>query len=322
MRKKADMKLFDVLVVGELNVDIILNGLASLPTIGTEILASEMAVTLGSSSAIFASNISTLGVRTAFLGKIGEDDFGNSVLDALQKKQVDTETIFMSSNKKTGATIILNYDDDRAMVTYPGAMEDLSVSEVEDQHLESARHLHVSSVFLQPKIQREVVKLFSRAKQKGMTTSLDIQWDPAEKWDIDFEKLLPFVDVFLPNAQELLAITKKKAIEEAIEILKPFANTIAIKMGKEGSLGVQGDTSIRYAPFLNNKIVDAIGAGDSFNAGFIRAFIQGKALKECLRFGNICGAVNTTAAGGTGAFNSLDEIRIIAKDRFLFDINN
>jgi len=320
MRKKAGQKQFDVLVVGELNVDIILNGLATLPSIGIEILAGEMAVTLGSSSAIFASNISTLGVRTAFLGKIGKDDFGETVLDSLQKKLVNTDTIKMSSAKKTGATIVLNYDDDRAMVTYPGAMEDLSVSEVEDGNLESARHLHVSSVFLQPKIQKEVVNLFSRAKQKGMTTSLDIQWDPAEKWDIDFEKLLPLVDVFLPNLQELLAITKKKTIEDAIAVVKPFANIIAIKMGKDGSWGVQGNTSIKYAPFLNNQIVDAIGAGDSFNAGFIRAFIQGKALKECLRFGNICGAVNTTDVGGTGAFSSLDDIRRIAKDQFLFDI--
>ena len=320
MRKKAILKRkFDVLVVGELNVDIILNDIESLPVIGTEILAGEMAVTLGSSSAIFASNISTLGVHTAFLGKIGKDDFGEAVLDSLQKKQVDTDAIILSSDKKTGATIILNYDDDRAMVTYPGAMEDLSVSEVKDHHLESARHLHVSSVFLQPKIQKEVITLFSRAKQKGMSTSLDIQWDPAEKWDIDFEKLLPFVDVFLPNIQELFAITKKKTIEDAIEILKPFANTIAIKMGKEGSWGVQDDISMRYEPFLNDSIVDAIGAGDSFNTGFISAFIQGKTLKECLRFGNICGAINTTSAGGTTAFTNLEEIRKLAKEQFLFN---
>lgn len=321
MRKKVAKTQFDVLVVGELNVDIILNGIESLPAIGTEILAAEMAVTLGSSSAIFASNISTLGVRTAFLGKIGNDDFGEAVLQSLQQKTVDTNAIIQSSTKKTGATIVLNYDDDRAMVTYPGAMEDLDVSEVKDHHLESARHLHVSSVFLQPNIQKEVVPLFTRAKQKGLTTSLDVQWDPAEKWGINWEKLLPLVDVFLPNIQELFAITKKNTTNEAIEILKPFSNTLAIKMGKEGSLGIQGEKRIQYAPFLNDRVVDAIGAGDSFNAGFIRAFLQGKPLKECLRFGNICGAVNTTAPGGTGAFSSLDEIRKIAGEQFLIDIN-
>jgi sugar/nucleoside kinase (ribokinase family) len=322
MRKKGSHKTkFDVLVVGELNVDIILNGMNTLPSIGSEILANEMTVTLGSSSAIFASNISTLGARTAFLGKIGEDDFGEAVLDSLQNKQIDTKAIIRSTDKKTGATIVLNYDDDRAMVTYPGAMEDLRVSEVKDHHLESAGHLHVSSVFLQPEIQKEIVSLFTRAKQKGMTTSLDVQWDPAEKWDINWEKLLPLVDVFLPNIQELLAITNTKNIDDAIAVLKPFSNTLAIKMGKEGSRGVQGDINLQYAPFLNKRIADAIGAGDSFNAGFIAAFINGKALKECLRYGNICGAVNTTAAGGTGAFISFDEVKRTAKKQFHFRLD-
>nr|NQU91749.1 carbohydrate kinase family protein [Bacteroidota bacterium] len=114
---------FDVAVVGELNVDILLNNLNALPTIGDEILAGEMQVKLGSSSAIFAANISTLGMRTAFLGKIGKDDFGRTILDALKKKQVNTDSIQIIANKNTGASIALNYDDDRAMITFPGAME-------------------------------------------------------------------------------------------------------------------------------------------------------------------------------------------------------
>jgi len=310
---------FDVVVVGELNVDIILNKLDSLPSVGGEILAGDMEVTLGSSSAIFAANISTLGIRTAFLGKIGNDDFGRTVLDALQKKQVNTDAIILSANKKTGASFALNYDNDRAMITFPGAMEDLAVSDIEDNYLESGRHMHLSSVFIQPKIQKELILLFSRAKQKGMTTSLDVQWDPAEKWDIDFKKLLPLTDVFLPNNNELMAITQKKNIDEAIDVLKPFANTLVVKMGKEGSIGIKGNSRIDCSPFLNNQVVDAIGAGDSFNAGFIYAFIQGKSMGDCLRVGNICGAVNTTAAGGTGAFPNSDEVQKAAKERFGFD---
>jgi len=311
---------FDVVVVGELNVDIILNKLDSLPTIGSEILAGDMEVTLGSSSAIFAANISTLGVRTAFLGKIGNDDFGRTVLDSLQKKRVNTDAIILSANKKTGASFALNYDNDRAMITFPGAMEDLSVSEVEESYLESGRHLHVSSVFIQPKIQKELILLFSSAKQKGMTTSLDLQWDPTEKWDIDFERLLPLTDVFLPNNNELMAITQKDNIDEAIEVLKPFANTLVVKMGIEGSIGIKGNTRIDCSPFLNKQVVDAIGAGDSFNAGFIYAFIHGKSIGDCLQIGNICGAVNTTAAGGTGAFPNFDEVQKVAKERFGLDI--
>ena len=312
-------KKFEVLVVGELNVDIILNGMDTMPSMGIEILADDMAVTLGSSSAIFASNISTLGVRTAFLGKTGKDDFGELVLDTLKGRKVDTGFIIQSSDKKTGATIVLNYDNDRAMVTYPGAMEDLTVDEVTESHLESAGHLHVSSVFLQPEIKNEIISLFKKAKEAGMTTSLDVQWDPAGKWDVDFKKLLPLVDVFLPNDHELLAITGAGTIDKAIKQLAPFARIIALKMGTKGSLGVRGEQKLEQPPFLNKQVVDAIGAGDSFNAGFISAFIRGETLQECLRRGNICGAVNTTAAGGTGAFASLESVRKAAIEQFNVD---
>ena len=317
MTKEGKIKKeFEVLVVGELNVDIILNGMETMPSIGTEILADEMVVTLGSSSAIFASNISTLGVYTAFLGKIGQDDFGELVLDTLTDKHVNTDFIIRSADKKTGATVVLNYNNDRAMVTYPGAMEDLSVEEITVTHLERAKHLHVSSVFLQPGIKKDIVSLFKKAKEVGMTTSLDVQWDPAEKWDISFRKLLPLVDVFLPNEAELLAITGETTIDEAIKIIAPFANIIALKMGTKGSLGVHGKERWEQPPFLNNQVVDAIGAGDSFNAGFISTFIRGGSLQECLRQGNICGAVNTTAAGGTEAFASLESVRETARNKF------
>jgi len=318
--KGNNKKKFEVLVVGELNVDIILNGMDSMPSMGTEILADEMTVTLGSSSAILASNISTLGVKTAFLGKVGQDDFGKLVLDTLAGKKVDTGFIFRSADKKTGATIVLNYDNDRAMVTYPGAMEDLTVEDIMMAHLETAGHLHVSSVFLQPGIKKNIVSLFEKAKKAGMTTSLDVQWDPEEKWDIDFAGLLPLVDVFLPNETELLAITGETTIDRAIKQIAPFANTIALKMGAKGSLGVHGKERWEQPPFLNEQVVDAIGAGDSFNAGFISAFIRGGSLQECLRKGNICGAVNTTTAGGTGAFVSLKSVRETAKNKFDVDI--
>jgi len=317
MTKEGKIKKeFEVLVVGELNVDIILNGMETMPLIGTEILADEMVVTLGSSSAIFASNISTLGVHTVFMGKIGQDDFGELVLDTLTDKHVNTDFIIRSADKKTGATIVLNYDNDRAMITYPGAMEDLKAGEVAVTHLERAKHLHVSSVFLQPGIKKDIVSLFKKAKEVGMTTSLDVQWDPAEKWDISFRKLLPLVDVFLPNEAELLAITGETTIDEAIKIIAPFANIIALKMGTKGSLGVHGKERWEQPPFLNNQVVDAIGAGDSFNAGFISTFIRGGSLQECLKQGNICGAVNTTAAGGTEAFASLESVRETARNKF------
>src|SRR5687767_11395669 len=132
------MKDIDVIVVGELNVDLILNQISSFPEIGKEILAQQMTLTLGSSSAIFASNLSSLGAKVAFIGKIGQDQFGEVVLQSLKAKGVDTGLIIQSSALHTGATVVLNFDEDRAMVTHPGAMDDLHLADISPEQLSRA----------------------------------------------------------------------------------------------------------------------------------------------------------------------------------------
>src|SRR5262249_6954778 len=176
---------FDVLVVGELNVDLILDGLCALPEVGKEILACSMTLTLGSSSAIFASNLSCLGPRVAFLGKVGCDLFGSFVMERLRARGVDTSRVVTVPGLATGATVALNHGEDRAMITAMGAMEHLTLADVTAGHLASARHLHVSSVFLQPGLAPDMATLFRRAREAGMSTSFNPQWDPAEAWDLD-----------------------------------------------------------------------------------------------------------------------------------------
>ena len=308
--------MYDVLVVGELNVDIILNQIEGFPEVGKEILAENMTVTLGSSSAIFASNLSTLGARVAFLGKIGQDNFASIVRNSLKERGVSTEFIVTSREYNTGATIVLNYALDRANITYPGAMEHLHESEVRNDILTEARHLHLSSVFLQPALKKDIVTLFQRAKEFGLTTSLDPQWDPKEAWDLNLKDLLPYVDVFLPNRKEFQFLTGTQSIEEAINQVKGFANVIVIKDGEHGAhLWKNGRLTTANA-FLNNSVADAIGAGDSFDAGFISKFIQNKPLEECLEFGNLTGAINTTHSGGTTAFSSMEKVKEIALNHF------
>lgn len=315
------MKKFDVLVIGELNVDLILNQIDAFPGIGRERLAREMQLVLGSSSAIFACNLSVLGPSVAFLGKIGDDEFGKLVLRSLKSKKVFTDFIICNDQYKTGATIVLNYGEDRAMITHPGAMEHFAFSEIRPEVLNQCDHIHISSVFLQPGIKENLVNILLLAKELNITTSLDTQWDPAEKWDLDLEKILPLVDVFLPNIQELQALTQKENIQDAVDTLQEYFNIVAVKMGNMGSLGLMKGKTYQSKPFLNNQVVDAIGAGDSFNAGFIYKFLQQAELDECLLFGNLMGAINTTDAGGTAAFHHFDSVREIARERFNFFID-
>ena len=309
-------KNFDVIVIGELNVDLILNQIDSLPEIGKEILASKMDLVLGSSSAIFASNLSSLGAKVSFLGKIGNDSFGNLVINSLKTKSVNTDLIIVEEELKTGATVVLNYGEDRANVTHPGAMEHLSIDDITVEKLQRGKHVHISSIFLQPNLKKHIYEIFKLVKDAGLTTSLDVQWDPAEKWDLDLQKLLPLVDVFLPNEQELLNLAKEDELEKAINKIADFGNTIVIKRGNEGSLCWNKGNLNEVTAYLNENVVDAVGAGDSFNAGFIFKYISGANLGECQKFGNLTGAINTTKAGGTDAFTNYLQIIEIAKETF------
>lgn len=309
-------KEFDVIVIGELNVDIILNNIEGFPEVGKEKLAANMSVVLGSSSAIFASNLSSLGAKVAFIGKIGTDSFSDVVINSLKEKGVDTSHVIKSPSLNTGATIILNYDEDRANITYPGAMNDFTLKDVDFNFVSAARHVHFSSCFLQPGIKDNIADIFKKAYEMGITTSLDPQWDPDEKWALDLPELLPITDVFLPNIKEFEFLTGTRSLKDGLAKVQSYARNIVIKHGSDGAYLWNGKDTIHQSAFLNKKVVDCIGAGDSFNAGFIFKFVQQAALKECLEFGALTGAINTTGAGGTSAFVSQKAIRDLAFSRF------
>ncbi len=312
-------KNWDVIVVGELNVDLILNQIESFPETGKEKLADKMTLTLGSSSAIFASNLSALGINVAFIAKIGNDVFGRFCKEQLEIKGVDTSLLIMEDDLRTGATIVLNFGEDRAMITHQGAMKYLGLSDISPDRVASAKHLHFSSYFLQPGFKDGLYDLFKLAKDAGLTTSLDVQWDPSEKWIFDFKKILPVVDVFLPNETELLKLTGENSIESALKAMNGLGKFIVIKKGNEGSLLSHNGKIVTGRSFRNDNVVDAIGAGDSFNAGFIFKFISGSSPEDCQTFGNLIGAISTTQPGGTTAFTGYEDTMKIAKQKFGYE---
>lgn len=314
--KQLKEKQFDVIVVGEVNVDLIMNQVESFPEIGKEKLAGDMTLTLGSSAAIFANNLSILGLKVSFIGKAGNDIFGSFCKKGLAENGVDTSMLCMSEEDQTGATVVLNFDDDRANITFQGAMSTLKPGDITEEMISMGRHLHFSSYFLQPGFQDKLDELLKKAKRAGLTTSLDVQWDPKEKWLFDYKNILPDVDIFMPNEAELINLTKEKSVEAALSILSDYGNVIVVKRGNMGSILSHKKRIIKGMPFLNEQVVDAIGAGDSFNAGFIFKFLCGDNIENCQVFANLIGAVSTTAAGGTGAFKSYQEILKTAREKF------
>ena len=263
------MKPYDIAAIGELNVDIILNGIESEPEIGKEKFAKEMTVTLGSSTAIFAANAAALGSKVCFVGMIGKDIFGTLVRSSLEAKGVDTRYLIEGATP-TGATICMSYGEDRANLTYQGAMDVMGFQDIDPSVFENTRHIHLSSLFMQSALLRDIHQVLDQAERHGVTVSLDTQWDPVEKWALDYTTVLPKVDLFLPNETELQALTGTSTLDDAVSAVLPYLkNAMLVKCGSKGSLLVRKDGSRKQLDaFLNKEVVDAIGAGDSFNSGF------------------------------------------------------
>jgi sugar/nucleoside kinase (ribokinase family) len=298
-------KPFDILVAGEINPDLILSGNV-IPEFGqVEKLVDSAALTIGSSSAIFACGAARLGLRIAFIGVCGDDVFGRFMLDEMSARNVDVSNVIIRPKEKTGLSIILNQNEDRAILTHLGLIADLQASDIPDNLLRQTRHLHVASYFLQTKLQPDLPDLFQRAHLLGLTTSLDTNYDPAEKW-LGFDKLLSATDVFLPNKTEALSITKSENVEFASKQLADKSGLVAIKLGADGALACKIE-EISRSESIPVNVMDTIGAGDSFDAGFLYGYLNNLPIEISLRLACICGAMSTQKAGGTEGQPTLAE---------------
>lgn len=299
----------DVCVVGEINCDLLLYGLPKKLEPEKETLAEGFRLTLGSSSAIFAHNLSALGARTRIVSKVGDDPLGKIAVARLREGGVDVAAVRTSvEGTATGVTVILAQSRERYILTYPGTMAEFCYEDIAPDPVFSARHLHLSSFFLHRALRPQIARLFREAKEKGLTTSLDTNDDPEERWASDLLEVLPFVDIFLLNEREAKAITRCGEASQAAHKLSELSRTVVIKLGASGAMAREGQKEWR-SPGVRVEAVDTVGAGDSFDAGFIYKFLAGASREESLRFANIAGAFSTTREGGTEAFRDSAAMR-------------
>lgn len=305
----------DVCVVGEINPDLILYGSPEQLKPEEESLINGLRLTLGSSSAIFAHNLSVLGTRVGMVSKIGADPLGKMAFDWLANSGVDLSHVCIaSSGTSTGLTVILAQPKYRFILTYPGTMFELSYADLDLDYIFSARHIHLSSYFLHKSLRPRIADLFREAKAKGLSTSLDTNDDPEGKWENDLLSVLPFVDIFFPNEREVKKIAATDDLEQAINKLSQVCHLVVVKLGLRGAIARKGSDEWRRNG-MRVASVDSVGAGDSFDAGFIHRFLQGATPQECLEYAIIAGAFSTTHEGGTEAFRDRTCLEQFFRDR-------
>lgn len=296
------MPQFDVTIAGELNLDLILYGLPEELLPERELLADRMMLTLGSSSAIVAHNLASLGCQVGFISRVAEDELGRIAVERLAASGVDVSRIRRTDGPiQTGLTVILQRALQRNILTYPGTIFELSYADLDFEYLTDSKHFHLSSYYLQRGLTRHVGELFQRLKAEGLTISLDTNDDPDDRWGGGIQEVLRYVDVLLPNEREAKKLAGTDNLDTAVARLAEVVPLVVVKLGGEGALAQRGSEQFR-SPAVKTELVDPVGAGDSFDAGFLSKYVKGADLPTCLAFGNIAGALSVTRAGGTEAF--------------------
>ncbi len=302
----------DLLVIGDANPDLVLRGADVTPAFGqAERLVEEARLTVGGSGAIMACGAARLGMRVGFVGAVGDDLFGAFMRDELVARDVDVSGLVVDAEHPTGLSVVLSQPGDRAILTSPGTIGVLRATSVDRDAVRSARHVHVSSYFLQSGLAPDLPSILADARESGATTSLDPNWDPSGRWDGGLDALLPSVDVLLPNEIEATRLGHTSDLEEAITSLRGRGPLVVVKAGARGAIAAGPGERVQVAAAIVAAI-DTTGAGDSFDAGFVAAMLGGEPLERCLAIANACGALSTRAPGGVDAQATMQEALDVA----------
>jgi len=297
---------YDVLVLGEINVDLIFRAEEVMPVFGQELLVDDMALTMGSSSVIFACGAARLGLKVGFVGVVGDDEFGQFMLREMAARDIDVAPVIVDPATKTGITVSLSTAADRALLTYAGSIAALTTGRVDRALFDRARHVHIGAYFLQDGLREGLPELLAEARSRGLTVSLDTGFDPRETWDGGLQETLAQVDVFMPNAVEAPAIAGAATPDAALAALAEQIPVVAVKLGAEGAIARQSGETVRTVPPAVD-VVDTTGAGDSFDAGFVYGYLADWPLERTLRLACACGALTTRIPGGTNGQPALAE---------------
>jgi sugar/nucleoside kinase (ribokinase family) len=295
------MKPLDVLTVADMCVDLMLAGNVRPQFHQVEQIIGDYFVELGGSANIFATQMAKLEVRVGVIGWVGGDAFGPFLIEKLRAAGVDVSRVRTHPTLKTGLGVALTEPEDRAILTYLGTIDATRAEDLPEDPASASRHWHLASYFLLAALRPYWKRWISRCKQAGLTVSLDTNWDPEDRWEGVLD-LLPLIDVFLPNDAEASRLTGESDVREAGKRLGRMCPVVVIKRGKKGALAIRDGKvwEIRPEDFHSQpvEVIDSVGAGDNFDAGFIRGWLLGAPVEECLELAHRCAVASLRARGG------------------------
>lgn len=296
-------KPYDVLVAGSYSLDLIFSGLAGLPKLGEDLLAREFERIPGEAynSAVAMHR---LGLKVGWAGDFGDDDFSRFALERARAEGLDESLFVHHKQPLRRISIAVSFPEDRAFITYydpdprlPAIIKALATA--------SARLLYVPGLYFGPFM--NVGLRLARAKK------MKIVMDGNSGSEVTLQnpgvrKAARSIDVLLPNAREARNLTGEDNLNKALMILGELCPLVVVKDGDRGAFACQGG-EIFHADAIAITPADTTGAGDCFNAGFLKAWLDSLPTQDCLRWGNIVGGLSTLSLGGTGKVITIEEVK-------------
>lgn len=301
-----------MIVSGAIYCDLIFSGLHDLPAPGEEVRTDRFSLAVGGGAFITAAGLARLGVRPAVRAYAGRGPLGQFQLDALRRADVDTSQVVRHPGLGPGLSVAFSTAHDRGFITYPGCAGDAGTlfRSWTWNAARRARHVHFAGI---PRPFGERAALLERLRREGISTSLDIGWNPSFYTGRAFRRVIGRVTIFMPSWRDAQRLTERDRPEEALRALAGMVPVPVIKLGPEGAIGLDDGRLVRVRPPAV-QAVETTGAGDAFNAGFLWAWLRGEPIRRCLMAGNVCGAYSTRAPGGTAALPTLRELRAALRE--------
>lgn len=303
--KRNPAKSFDLVVFGEFFSDLIFYRLPDRPRLGEEIKTDYFLIAPGGGSATTALAARRLGSSAGIVTRVGADAHSLPTWMAILDQGLDVTACEIRKDLATALTVCIAYNGDRMMVTHEPLnwnLEDLLDRPQVQRKLRRARHVHLACALRRP---QKWLPVLRSLREEGITISADFGWNP----DISVNQLISIIkhcEFVFPNEHEACAITGTTNALRAIEKLQEWVRVPVIKHGSKGAM-LMADGKLYKQPALSVSIVDATGAGDAFNGGFLHAFLRGSSWDDCLRAGNICGSLAASAPGGSQGLPSPQE---------------